>query len=446
MFKALSNLFIIFLICLIATGITINLSPILFNTNSAIANENDNTVTLTCSAKKDILKNPTEVTIKHKTNGINQLHFYDDNLLKVTVYRNDKIYKTKSFINLPTDTTPYILELTKDTPYSKSIDISQKNMQLPNGKYKLVISSNAVELKYSIPPIVLNVQYQGNEPYIPATNNNPDNKIALTLYFPVKESFNTDKLVGVTRFVEKQKNLHKVIIQELQKGPSRNLGLSLTPPIGKVNYVVHKGSIVYIDLPKNESLYTNNSTGYKAMQSFIKSLTSLDKVNKIRFTVDNKVKETFFHGANIKNSIDNNMENKAYLAFNSFKRYFLVDCDVHTITKNDSTEDKVTKLLDTLKNGEFTGLSNTILKDVEVINFGVNNNTLTLNFNKNFINSFDNNTNLQRMMLDSILFSFTSIEDINNIKILVDGKSIDNFAGIDISKPLKRPLYINPES
>jgi spore germination protein GerM len=445
MFRTLSNLCIILLISLIATGISINLCPILDNTTSVVADESSNIVTLSCDTEDKLLINPTEITIKHESTGVNILSFYDNTLLTATIFKDNKIYDKRNLVNLP-NKLPYTIELTKDSPHSAVIDISQNKLKLPDGKYKIVISSNAIELKYSIEPITLNVQYQGNSPYIPAAYEAPDNKLGLTLYF-ADENYGVDQLIGVTRFIDDKKlPLHKLVVKELQKGPIDNIGLSVFPPIEEVNYVVRKNNIVYVDLPSNQNIYNNESSQcYVAFKSFIKSLTSLEEVDRVRFTVDNRVKDTFFHGIKIDKSIKNNMENKAYLAYNSFKRYYLVDCDISNLSDTDSIEDKINKLLQTLKHSNYLTLSNTIPEDVEVLDFDIKNNTLTLNFNEAFLHSFNDNTNLQRLMLDSILFSFTSIDNINYVQILVENNTVSDFAGVDLSKPLARPLYINPE-
>jgi len=304
-----------------------------------------------------------------------------------------------------------------------------------------------MELKYSDSSVVLNVSYQDNVPYVPATSIVPKGKTALTLYFPENISNNIYQLVGITRFVNYTNNPHKEVINELQKGPILELNLSKYPAIGKVNYVVHRGNIAYIDLPSSEEIYTSYGSDQSAisLNSFLKSLTSLNNIDKIRFTIDNKVQRTFFDGVSIDKSIPNNMKNKVYLCFDSYTRYFIIDCDIDSITDETPIEDKINKVILALKESKYSGLSSTIPKNVNLLDSHIKNNTLTLNFNKDFLNSFEGNENLQRMMLDSIVLSFTSIDNIKHVQILVENEIISNFTNLDISNPLSRPLYINPE-
>lgn len=181
------------------------------------------------------------------------------------------------------------------------------------------------------------------------------------------------------------------------------------------------------------------------MTSFIKSLSSIKGVNRVKFLVDNKKASTFFNGIDVSKSIKYEFKNKVYLGFNSYKKYYLVDCNVEEINDKMSIYEKIEKISYELKNKNVEGLFNAIPKDVDILNYTLNKDILSLNFNNEFLNSFNNNINLQKLMIDAIVFSFTSLDGINYIEIKVNGNSLENFAGINLSQPLKRPLYINPE-
>lgn len=442
MLKTLRNLAIIFFISFIAAGITINMSP-LIGENSFIQVDKKYKPLVTISTDaENYLFNPTTISVKHQAIDDANLNFYDDYLINIMIYKGNKIFNTYNQIELAKE-KPYILQLTKNTPHKVNIDISQKKLKLPNGKYRIVISSNAMELKYSISPITLNVEYIGNAPYYPAVYEVPEGKMPLTLYFPDNE-YKISQLIGVTRFVETNSNPYNTVVRELQKGPAINMGLSTFSPIGNVDYAVLQNSTLYINLPRDEEIYNNDKSQF-AMNSFLKSMFDLPRVARIKFLVNNQKVSTFFNDVDIHGFFEKNNENKAYLAFNSFKRYFLVDCDVETITDKDLPKEKIEKVLDALKNSENLYLSNTIPDDVEIIDYYIQDKTISLNFGKSILKSYNENKSLQRMMLDSILFSLTSIEGIENVQILVEGESIDTFAGIDISTPLTRPTFINPE-
>jgi len=445
MFKTFFNLLIIFLICVIATGISINASPILGNHPiSTVDSQSDDEILLISNAQVKVLHNPQDITIKFKAKDEAALNFIEEYLFRVTIYKNEKEYKIK-YLSKIEDKLPLSLNLTKDTPYSKTITISQEELQLPNGIYKLSIESTSDSDHYNIKPLMLNTEYISTVPYIPASNDMPKGKMGLNLYFPDSD-YNIQELIGVTRFVNSSSKVLTTIIAELQKGPDSTTGLNLIPPIGKPRYIKLASGTVTVSLPSKESLYTSElSQANAAMNSFLKSLTSVNSVNKVRFLVDSNSAKTFFVDKDITNSIERKDKNRAYLALNTSTRYFLVDCSVDAITDDLEINNKIDNMFNALKNDEYLSLSNTIPNDVNLLSYEIDKNVLSLNMNRAFLSSFNGLTNLQRLMLDSILFSFTSIDNIKYVKLLIEGEPLESFAGVDTSKPLVRPLYINPE-
>lgn len=444
MFRALGNIAIILLICFAATGISINSCPVL-DTSSSALNDEITDILLVTNDQVEQLYNPNNITVKYKANKDVVLDFSEDYLLKATIYRDDEIYKTHYMHKIDSN-KPLAIEITEDTPYSVSVDISQNKLKLPNGSYSFSIVPNISDSEYSVAPLMLNISYESNARYIPATNNVPENKMPLTLYFSDTEN-SIEQLIGVTRYVDYNKKPLTTLIEELRKGPSLQLGLSLNPPIGVYNYISIKGSTAYVDLPSKEKIYTQDPVKSEiAMNSFIKSITSFENIDKIRFLVDYNKADIFFNGNTITKAIEEDNSNKAYLAYNTTSRYFLVDCSVKEITEESTVQKKAHAIFKTLKEDKYYGLSNTIPDNVELIDYKINDNTIALNFNSEFVNAYEKNENLQRLMLDSIIYSFTSIDDIDDVLMSVDNKPIYTFSGVDLSSPLGRPLYINPET
>jgi len=444
MFKVLGNLVIILLICVTAAGISINFCPAIKADFPAYSGDITD-ISLVTIDQIDQIENPNYISLKYTANKDVTLTFTEDYMLKATVYKDSKVYKTH-YLHKIGNREELNLELTKDTPYSLSIDISQEKLKLPNGHYSITIVPNMSNSEYTVAPLVLNVDYMSDATYIAATNEIPENKMPLTLYFSDVDN-SIEQLIGITRFVEKNSKRITTLLNELRKGPSIELGLDMNSPIGECNYISIKNSIAYIDLPSDDSLYTNDSVKSEiAMNSYIKSISQFSEVDKIKFLVDYNKADIFFNGKTITNPINKSTNNKAYLAYNTSSRYFLVDCSIRTLTEESTTAEKVTEIFKTLKEGKYEGLSNTIPSDVNLLDFKLTDNILYLNFSSNFANAYNENVNLQRLMLDSILFSFTSIEDVDFVSISTNMNPITSFAGIDISSPLARPLYINPET
>ncbi|MCD6435733.1 MAG: GerMN domain-containing protein [Clostridiales bacterium] len=50
-----------------------------------------------------------------------------------------------------------------------------------------------------------------------------------------------------------------------------------------------------------------------------------------------------------------------------------------------------------------------------------------------------------KLMIDSILYSYTSFKSIENVQILFDGEKSNDFYGYNLSSPIKANRYINLE-
>lgn len=441
MLKAIGNLLLILLICVGASGISIFYSPVLEQSISL----DDNSEELVLMASSDVdeaLLNPSSIYIKYKTNKNVLLNFNEDFQFIAKIYKGNKIYKTHDIHH----NGPAQIEFTKDTPYTVEIDISKSNLNLPNGEYKIEIIPNVLDNSLNVESLTLDVKYLSDVPYIPAISTIPDGKMALNLYF-IDNNSSVRQLIGVTRFIDSNSRPLVSIVDELRKGPTFESGLNMNPIVGKYNYVTIKGTTAYVDLPSKESIYTEESVRSEAaMNAFIKSLGSYPGVDNIRFLVDYNRASTFFNNQDVTISYSISSVNKAFLAFDSPNRYFLVECDVDDITEETPIKDKVDMIFKSLQNSKFDYLSSTIPSEVELLNSRLENDVLTVNFNSKFLDAYNDNNNLNRMMLDSILFSLTSLKEVNKIKIQVDGESINSFAGVDLSSEIVRPLFLNPEN
>lgn len=441
MLKAIANLLLILLICIGASGISIFYSPVL--DQSVSMHDNNEEITLMASSEVDeTLLNPNSIYIKYKTNKNVLLNFNENHQFTAKIYKDDKIYKTHDIRH----SGPTQIEFTQDTPYSVDIDISKKSLDLPNGNYKIEITPNIIDSSLNIESLTLDVKYLSDVPYIPAISTIPDGKMALNLYF-LDNNNSVQQLIGITRFVDNNKRPLVSIVDELKKGPSFESGLNMNPIIGEYNYVSLKGTTAYVDLPSKESIYSEESERSEAaMNTFIKSLGSYPGVDNIRFLVDYNRAKTFFNNQDVTISYTISNENKAFLAFDSPNRYFLVESDVEDITEEMAVEDKVAMIFDSLQNSNYDYLSPTVPSEVKLLNSRLENDALVLNFNSDFLDAYNYNNNLNRMMLDSIIFSFTSLNEVNKVKILVDDKVINSFTGVDLSTEIIRPLFLNPES
>lgn len=86
------------------------------------------------------------------------------------------------------------------------------------------------------------------------------------------------------------------------------------------------------------------------------------------------------------------------------------------------------------------GLYATIPKDTVLNNIEIDKDTVILDFSKEILNQ---NKYLTDKMIESIVYSITDLEDINNVLIKVNGKKIDSIHDVEVGHILTRNIGIN---
>jgi spore germination protein GerM len=85
----------------------------------------------------------------------------------------------------------------------------------------------------------------------------------------------------------------------------------------------------------------------------------------------------------------------------------------------------------------------TLPNNIKLLNYRFDEKNIELDFSKEFLTVYKENTNYNTLMYESLLYSLTSIEGINTVSIIVNGKKVSSFNGIDISSPQKPNTFIN---
>ena len=101
-----------------------------------------------------------------------------------------------------------------------------------------------------------------------------------------------------------------------------------------------------------------------------------------------------------------------------------------TIVKNsDNTDDLIKEVIESLTIGSNKsnyireGFKAVIPEGTKILDIKLENNILTINFSKEFLNV---SQDTEEKMLEAIIYSLTEIESVKKIKILVEGKSLTN--------------------
>ena len=405
--------------------------------------------TLSLSTENNKLTNPKTVMINHVSTDKQDIKIFQDSVFSVDIYKGEKLI-TSNINNL--ETVPVVknsvVSINKSSPLSTEIDISREKLQLDYGNYTLSFSSNLVKDENKA-TIKIDVTYEKNGTYYTSLYQEVPGTKGLTLYFPTE---NNDALIPVTRFLVENNSLTRMSLDELKKGP---LNPGMKTFVGMVNDITYNDGYVVIDLPSSYQMYNKDATiGKLSHDSIVKSIFAVKRywpIYSISFTVDYKKANTYFGGINTSNAIpDTNNNYSIYRAYVLNKRYYLFDQKIDFskagIKIGDSLVENAKKLFDAMKNSDYAYGVNTVPGDVLINSITMQKSTLVLDFNDKFLNAYKGEDDLKLMMLHSLVYTFTSIPEIDSIKITVNNKGLTNFIeGKIITGPLYAPKFINPE-
>lgn len=450
--KIFRNIIIIALIGLFSSTYLFNLSPIDYRGTIEIETPEE-TSTLSLKTKEDDLLNPESITINHVSINEEIIKSVSDSIFTLDIFQGSNLLKSVKGLELVSPSVNMTISVNKDNPIVTTLDISQKKLGLEDGTYKFVFNSNLISDsgKSALP---VNVIYDTGGSYYPAVNQAQAGTKGLTLYFVTE---NADTLIPVTRFVVEDKSITRMAIEQLQNGP---LNSKMTSVVKDVTNTTYNNGNVVIDLPSSYSGYNDGSAStLLAYKAFVQTIFDVDRywpIYNITFTVDRKKTDTYFHGLSSEyiNALPNKDRNYLlYMAYKVDDRYYLFDYEADTqqagITENDTTELKAQKLFDAYTDTAIPYGMNPVPASVSLNSVKAQGTTLILDFNTEFLNAYKNKNVLKQMMIESFIYTFTSIPGVDSIKITVNGEDLKNFAnfadGRDLTKALYPPEFINPE-
>lgn len=441
MSKSIFNLFLILIICSSAMSMPMDFKLKTFSLKlpsirlPQFEKESSSSVTYTLDINSSSLENPSSIDL--------QIHTEDETILSMKkqdygfmldIIKNDTILST-------IDGTSLLNEDSTVTDHKKTLtlSLSKDDLNLSDGDYTVKLYSKSDALK-NIAPININVKYFTLSKYIPAVNYVPENRMNVTLYFP--DSIHNKYLVPITRFVTHNRTPLSTTLKNLKVGSAAFNFTSPIPNISKLR--VKKGvATVYLSSYSLDQSIKDPTTAAFALDSLVHSLTSVVGVNSVKFLVDGKESDDLFYGHTTKTLFTKDDHTNVYLGLDFNKeRLLLVPKPLENVHEDTLIPDILDELKRKVQDSELTP---TVPKNVELLSFSRNGTILTLNFNDKLLYAYKDRLDLQRFMLDSILYSFSSIPEVEKIQILIHNKSIDSLAEIDLSGPITKPLCINPE-
>ena len=362
--------------------------------------------------------------------------------LRVEAFKDDKPVENLNYQEFEIGITNGDIVVDRDNPLVLQIDISQKTTGLPDGEYVYRLYSEQADLK-NIDPIELKVTYKSDPQYVKSLNYHPRGSMGLILYFPDRDS---KYLVPVTRFVPDNPAVLTQTIENLGKGPDPATTLGTGRIIPGVSKVYYSGSTVYIETDPESGQAPDADMLQLALESIVAAMTEIPGMRRVQFLPGGKRADEIAPGIPVRSPWTGDTDPAAYLPYNTFDRYLLFPyrpdlSDAATI------RERCLILFNTLKKGlpEDPLVEPVIPEEVELLNVYYANRTLKLDFNSAFLDAYDEDRQRQSMMMDALLYTFSSIEGVNNMQFMIEGDNRHTYADHNLETLFTRPLYINPE-
>ncbi|MEC9489526.1 MAG: GerMN domain-containing protein [Halanaerobiales bacterium] len=130
-----------------------------------------------------------------------------------------------------------------------------------------------------------------------------------------------------------------------------------------------------------------------------------------------------------------------YLLEKKVKVYFAADNASYLLPESRSLDpdiDRYLQIFEELKAGpESDDLTKTIPEGSRLIDYQLDGQLLTLNFNRALKDNHWGGSTGERLTVYSIVNSYTALSEVESVKILLEGKEVESLVGhLDLSRPL----------
>ena len=444
MLKFATNIMFILIIFVLATSLPLSTDILTLNLSQPIIENPDDTPVVVVS----------DITIESKSDYVitdGKLSFslnsstgqFPDDLLGY--YTLNLIGNKNQGSTLPLDQVAQMSPNSVGTVREYTVDFSSILESLPNDYYTVQIvpdkdyapTQNSESLEHMASTYDFDFIYNGTSSALPS------GVIGMTLYYPTPDY---ETLVPVTRAVPTPDNRWRSLYTQLAGGSKPGLGL-----IEGEQVIPHSPNIRISNGIANIYLYSQSLTGFEdkfsvITESIAQSMLSMGFISDVNFLVNDSDTGTF-GDVDLSKSYANGNSVIGYVGYNSDSEYaFLMP-----LMKTTGTDAQLTDQIDTLWNIlKFTDTEmdyneawiQLVPPQVEMLDFNLEGDLLTLNLNDAF-NTYAGTESVEtKMLIDSLIYSFTSITEVNRIKITVDGNTPTN---PELATELVPPPYINME-
>ena len=449
MFRGIKNIFIILLIGILASGIPIYAGNISINVFAPDIVSTGDIITVT-TEQKIITPNHVQIKFgfspKSKTN--HSVFFFDEfNPFTVELSSNNEKISGLSLDKLISSGNYKAMEFYNNDIKYVTFEFKQKELNLPDVSYNINIVPNNKDKKTDITNCEFRIDFNTKASYVEAVPSVKNREMALTLFFPDNE-FN--HLIPVTRIVRSNAYPLTTTIRNIEQGPSEDLGLPTVSPIPIGGSAGKIGDTAHVRLPKNISEFDHGSArATTAINSLVRSLLSSGGVSKVQFYLTGQHPNDPFQGIDMKKPYSQTNSPEIYTAYITDTDRFLLE-PIPLDMFNNRHDNNIETMFDAMKFKAAPEIYNAkrhpvVPANVKLLDYNISNGTLTLILNKDFIKAYERNPNRHKMMVDGIVFTFMSLENVNSVDIKIKPDSANSENGQLLDYDFTMPIYINPE-
>ncbi len=423
--KSFMNLVLIAILAFSVSTMPLFLSPIDFSTSIETEDQGFESISIQFNTRSNAhVVNPDIIQLELSTNKSITLNASSDELFLVDIYQDDQLVVSDH----PVSITPTLIldegtyTLAPDAPLAVSVDISQQALELKNGLYQMVFKSAFNELMDQTVPI--HATYTRDGYYVAASDASPENLVGIPYYLAT----NSNQLIPVTEFVRWTDSLHRLMTAAYRdESPIENLKI----PVGGINYIISRDGAIYIDLPREDSIYQGDDiVSENAFWAFVRPFSELPGILQVRFTIDNHVVETFFNDQNIRFAIPYSKENLVYLPVQAGERYFLSESILLLSDEELGLEAQISEMMAMIQQHIYISFSYEIVDADFYLNIG-----------EPFVEESSDKID---MLIESVLYSVSTLDGIETIVLRPEDPSIEQLGSYPTQIPIQPRPYMNP--
>ncbi len=421
--KSIQTLLLILIILFVGSTMPLILSPIDYSATVEQNQAEEPVPVFTLSIQTHTIQQTTSFSMILESDLPVMIPIEKDYLFQLYVYNNYGDFVHSQLIgstdSLSLDDNQ--LFISPDQSIEYAFPFSQNQWALPNGQYRFEIIALNDQFMGLSTTFSMDLNQGGH--YIPASNTAPQGQVGVPYYLVTEDNH----LVPVTKWMNGSQLTHRLILQAYQQDSSLE---GLHPAVGGINYIISRDNVIYIDIPIDDPIYTSedDQIAYNAYVAFVQPFFNLPNIVRVRFTLDNLVREHFFNNQYIRFAIDYEQPPAVFMPVLIGDRYFLTEKHL-PIIEEETVDDTINRLIEHLNTVPWIDLESQIEPD-----------TITISIHTQISSPFIEQ-GLFALIMDSLVYTIRSVDTARPIFLDTTQEVVLDI--IDLTQPLQKNPYIN---